>query len=661
MFVFLLGRIKERAFNDNKESYRYTVSGITVLLVVSLIRLFKHQHMFDSMPFLSETVYQNLIEAIGIIAGITLMIAGVSIWLPVRMRGDRKAGQEVQWYAALLKIEREILETEKLDRLFESIPKLVCGSFGFDSSAVFRLHRKSNRYICTNRYNFVPGTAEYIKGSKIESPARPEAIDNLKRTLKSSYSIYLNVNNETTAVIFFWKDEPTEISPDARVMLERIGEIFSHRLTGQLIAEKQDYFEKNWKYVLNARRVIANRSDIKGNIHNFQALFRDAVGSEYLSLAVHDRFRKNMKRYTAGADRRILLESGAGLPVENTQIDTVIASRKYLLIPDVTASSGEKIDSLFLSCGQRSLIAVPIMNHGRVTGVLTLGHPRRGYFNRRALIRAEMMAIALAPALESEISRRAIFERERFLGALAAFDTTAEECPDIKSLVKSAADLLMENIQTTMIRVTTMDRERSHLITRHLKTIRPFNHINTEKTGISKELTPWHQMVLQENRLLLINQNDSESSMSTSEASALVFDGMKSALIVPIVTSGITYGLITLGEMRNWNRFAYDSATILFCKAIAAKVATGIKTLQMSLAITRLKPEQISHIPDSPPRENVLQELKTPVSRIQGSVELLRSKGKPFDEDSEKLVSRIHDSAERLVTLINRDEDLIPQ
>ena len=86
ILAIMLMRIKDKAFTDNKESYRYTTSGVFVLFLVSIIRLLNHQQAFASVPFLSEPVCRDLIEATGIIAGMTLMLAGVSFWLPIKKR-----------------------------------------------------------------------------------------------------------------------------------------------------------------------------------------------------------------------------------------------------------------------------------------------------------------------------------------------------------------------------------------------------------------------------------------------------------------------------------------------------------------------------------------------------------------------------------------------
>ena len=108
-----------------------------------------------------------------------------------------------------------------------------------------------------------------------------------------------------------------------------------------------------------------------------------------MSLAIRDKYRGNYKRYTTGVDRRMLLEDGSHLPIKGTQLDIVVASRKSLLIDDITPFPESNADSLFVSCNQKCMMAVPIINYGRITGVLTLGHMQAGFFNRLDLKRTK--------------------------------------------------------------------------------------------------------------------------------------------------------------------------------------------------------------------------------------------------------------------------------
>ena len=657
ILAILLMRIRDKAFVENRESYRYTAAGIFVLFLVSLVRMLNHQQLFASVPFLSEPVCQDLTEAIGIIAGIALMMAGVSIWLPVKKRRTSELEAEIERNSSVQNIEWEINGIEKVTRLFETVPQLICDKFGLTGSAVFMKPSGCDRFIC--RYSYL---TEFAIGQySIDSSGSQCISDILNKAtirLKAGYCMPLTVNGKVRAVIYFWKVENRQLDSDDIHALERIGRILSERLNRNYISLKEIFYEGNWLYLSQVRRLVSRRIDLKSSLTDFSMMFKQAVGAEYFSLAVLDKARLNMKRYTSGINRRVLLEDGVMLPVEGTQIGTVIGTRQGLLVRDVSVSGGTQIDSLFLSCGQSSLITVPIINYGRVIGCLTLGNPRPGYFSCRDQLRIETMAAALAPAVEAAVMKSAIFERDRYLGALSAFDTIVENSRDIDSLLNSGADILMENVRTTMVRVTLLDPDRSRLHTKALKLIRSFDSINSDTIGLSRELTPWHNMVVREGRLLLINQNYPETSFDEIEAQKLVFEGVNSALIVPIVVNGVTHGLITLGEMRNWDRFAYDSIVILFCKQIAARMASFIKLYNISRLLSKPQKVDRDRLQENDIDRHLLREIKSPLTRLRGSIDLLKTRGIGSGGDSDQMLSAIEKSADHIATLINEDSEL---
>nr|MBN2277714.1 GAF domain-containing protein [candidate division Zixibacteria bacterium] len=656
----LLSRIKDKTFENNRESYKYTISGISALLLVSILRLLKHQSVFGNVPFLSEPVYLDLAEAIGIVAGVALMIGGVSIWLPLKKKRNGQMEREIHQQEALLKIIWEILENDKINRIFNTVPRIICAELNFSSAAVFKKKRRHENYLWSHGFNIDTDLSNKISARPIPATAGIEDLLRIQDELGADGHIPLQINNLTRGVVYFWKSGRALMTAEEQVILRKIERAFKYRLTAQFISLKQQFLEETRHYIMHMKGLVARRKDIKSSLNEIQMLLKSALGAEYMSLAILDRFSKNMRCFTTGLNSRVLLDQGSHLPIENTQIDEVFSSHRSLIIEDVTSSGGQNIDSLFLSCGQKCLMALPLVSYGRVIAVITLGNSRPNFFSHRLLQRAEMLAAVMAPAVESEIGRSIVFVRDRYLGALSSFNARVEASSDINSLLEAAADTLMENIRTTMIRVSMLNRERTELSTCQLKTIRPFDRINVEKTTLAETLTPWHCMAIRENQPLLINQKDASSNMDENEARVLVFEGMQSVLIVPIAVNGITFGLITLGEMRNWMRYSYDASTILFCKEIASRVAGGIKIQRLGRALmndrVNLPDKSIPDIHNG----DILNRLKSPVTSLRGSLDLLRVRGMTPDDISRRVMESMEESTNQIISMINKDE-MIPE
>jgi len=653
LLLILLIKVKEKTFLDNKDSYQYTLGGMTALAIVSLVQLAGHQNLFFGVPFLSEPMYQELIEVIGIIAGVALMIAGVTLWLPAKKKRDNLEIERMKRYESFEKMQRFIETSEDMGRLFEILPELINHQFGIRSTAIFRLSHMSRRFVCTNHSNLAENRKESLE-NLARTAEKAESFFENARSL-AEHSIQVSVNGRIEAILFVWGDHESQIGTEDKSFLNRLGKSLSARIMEQYGALKESFYEKSVDYFFQAKMIFSSRSDIKSKLPALYKIFHEATGAEYLSLSIPEKHRKNVLRYTVGIGGNLLQDGLTNPFFRNTYIDCVYESRRSMLVDNIEARKDFEADSLLISCGQKNLIVVPLVNYGRTIAVLTLGHSRIGRFTRRDLLMAEALSASLAPAVEGEVARHAGFERDKYLGALSTFQAALDKYEDIDSLLRAATDIIVENVSTTVARISVLNNERTELITKALRTIRPFENVKTENVALSREMTPWHNMVINENRLLLINQKDPESYMDYGEAESLVISRVNSALIIPIVIDDATYGIVTLGEMRDWERNSYDSAGISFCKGVAAVVANGIKMLQLSRTLAGPEKGAQVRLTTESPRTDIYREFQTPLTSLRGSIELLRHKGVGWTEGSEDIMTLMERSTEQMMSLLNRD------
>ncbi len=656
IFVILLifmAKIKEKAFNENKESYRYAFWGLLVLGIVSVIQLAGHQMLFSGIPFLSEPVYLELASAIGIVAGIALMIAGVSIWLPAKKKQNEINSITSKTAEAIQIIGRAIDETRNADHLFRIMPELLCRNLGRDGAVVLRRLNRKERFVLTNWYNLSDDKRETLTSltDKMHNPQ--ELIKIIEGEIIAGNHMAVMIKGRVQVLLFLWDNkENTALEFDVKETFPEIERMISKRLEKYYDAVRLAYSEDILHLLTEARNLTMHRSDLKGYLPGLYRLFHRATGAEYFSLAVREKYRHNLRRYIAGINGNILL-GGVTSPVfQENYIDYLMETRQSLLVENVSGQTAYQADSLFGSCGQKCLMAVPIIGAGSPIGIITLGHPAPGRLGRREQVRTEFLAAAIAPIIEAEINRHLGQERDRYLGALAAFETAIEKCGDIESLAEVVSETLLRNIGTTFCRITAMSDDRTRLVTQSLKTIRPFRDANTEPVTISRELIPWHHMALSENRPLLINQNDASSRLDGGEAEMLLFKGVQSALIIPIIINGLTYGTITLGEMREWHRFAYDSAAISFSKALATRLANGIKLVQLSRTLLMSGETAIPWQKRPGTEGDIVRRLKEPMTTMQGSIDLLKIRGGDTAGEAGRIMGMLEKSADRVLSIL---------
>lgn len=652
VLILILTRTKSRLFSENAASYRYSITGLTVLFFVSVLQLIANQRLFWTMPFLSESMYLEMVEIIGIISGITLLIAGASLWIPGHRRGPQAEPAAERADDITGRIILEIIRNKRPEYLFEELPMVIARSFGFDALAVLKYSNRNGRVYLAAHDGLGAECFSDIRRLVDSRKDSTEIFGNVGKPGYPAAELPIRIAGQQVGGMYFWKSGIDRILERDQIALNRISEVVSSHIAGHFSRTKSEYYETGWRHYFQLVDILRGNGSLKSRIALISELFHQATGSEYFSLAVMLNGQENIRRYTCGLNGNILLD-GLSNPVGRSgYFAKVVESGRGVIIQDAVESDLVSKDSLIIECGQNSLLAVPMTNMGRVLGVLTLGHKRAGFFDRRRLFRAEMLASALIPAAEKELGQNAVECRERYLHALLTFDRESEDIQNIDMLLNRAAEMIQKNLMTTMVRIGALDAGNMSLSTRALHTIRPFDRAEVEKVNLSSKTTFWHHLAACEQRPLLISRENSETRMSKSECEALVFDTVQSALIVPITINGLTFGLITLGEERKWQRYSYDAAAINFVRELAARVAMAIKLLKFSQAFVseRTVARKPLVVDD---RQHLLNRLKSPASTIRGSLELLKREETLDAERSRRLVSMMDESTEEIMAVLN--------
>lgn len=656
LFLVLIIKIKIRTFGENRQSYRYIFSGLSVLLIVSMIRLLNGQNLFPASSVISDFFYLDLIEVTGIVTGITLLLAGVAVWIPGRKRDAAIDGEKPDFHEEVRHIQREILDTGNINALFDTVPEMICGTFGFIAAAVFRYSHVGNGMICTDRFQVGErvsrGPAPVDNGGRFAV----DDIDNLQQRFQADYGMTIKLSDRTGAVILFWLEQPRHLAAETYSLLDHFGRLISLKLEMRLQSLKLTYYNDNRRLVKLLEKTVAGDNPFEVGFRKIQRVFRAALGIEYLSLAIREKGVNNIRRFTAGINSTILLESGGHPDLTTSPFRSVFETGRSLLIDDTTEEGLEWGDDLVQSCGQKSILMIPIISRNRVLAVLQLGHSRDRYFRSIDQVRAREMAGVLSRFVENDISRRAINKRETYLASLAALDNNLTNAADTRSLFDTAADILLQNIDTTAVRITRFDHKQGRLMTEAFCSKRSFNDINLEPVPISDKDTNCHYRVINDRHSLTVDQNREDAAMSENESARLVFAGVKTAVLVPIVVNSLCLGVISLGEMRRRERFTYDAAMIMFCREVATKLATGIKINMLGRAVIR--DTEKNRIPrELFPERHIIREMKSPVTNLRGSLDLLKLQKFGRRGLPQRIIKTLNESTDQLVSIINKESN----
>jgi GAF domain-containing protein len=460
LFIILLVKIRERTFAENKVSYYYTFAGLSVLGFVALLQLAGHQNMLFAVPFLSEEMYRNLAEVTGIIVGIALLIGGVSYWLPTRSKiGSTTTQKDLSDYP-LKQIERILYNSSDSRLLLKRLIKSICRSFDFSGYAVYRFNRDKGRFVSIDHSNL---EIEPITDFDYSGNENGFKLNRIREESGFDYCMPLKISGTIESAVFFVKHNSTDLTDREKTTLKDLTRILSQRLTAVYLQRKNGFNESCWQYLMTSERLLSSGGSIKTCLGKIYNLFSQAVGSDYLSLAIARNESNDLYRYTVGINGNVLVE-GINFPVPgDTYLGEVLNSKKTVSYDDIDLIDSDHVGSLFKSCGLRNLLATPVIGNGRIVGVVTLGSRLPGKFKKSDKLLAELLSRSLSPIIQREIYNTAISNREKLLENIIGFDFKSKRIEKTEQYFKSAAKFILDSINTTMVQISVLNRAGTSL------------------------------------------------------------------------------------------------------------------------------------------------------------------------------------------------------
>ncbi len=99
------------------------------------------------------------------------------------------------------------------------------------------------------------------------------------------------------------------------------------------------------------------------------------------------------------------------------------------------------------------------------------------------------------------------------------------------------------------------------------------------QTTIPLDRVHWHKQAVLTGRVMVINQRETRTQMDEDEESLALIAGTRSALIIPLTSGSKTIGVISLAELRCWERNHFSLSETLFSRAVANIIAQVLASL----------------------------------------------------------------------------------
>jgi transcriptional regulator with GAF, ATPase, and Fis domain len=456
----------------------------------------------------------------------------------------------------------------------------------------------------------------------------------------------LIVTGKLSGLFLLWHDQKASGNGSNNVDLKLAVDIIVRKVELDKLRLAEEFRDRQQAWLQSFSEVVDSQQCIKDSLPQMAKWIKEKIPAELISMTIiYD--GKNLQRLTVGPDGTLLAEKGLDLPSDRF-LEYLLKRNQPVMLKDVRYKTTVPIDKMIYNAGMRSLAAFPLVHGGMPAGCILLASPQDNRFTRWE---TELLKNAI-PWFENlaalEIYRARVSMRERRLERLVDFLSDCGRTAGLQELFQKATELLSQELKTSVVRISTYENGGSFLKSCALSVLRPIEGIAPADGHMILSLMPNHEQVRDTGRLILVNQQTTDSRITQAEATQIATPDVESALLIPVKVDEEVVAVISLAETRSWNRYQYSEIDILFASSIAKALSLTIQIAIRDRANTRVRPSHRRLFAKQVNDSEVRSRIKSSLAGILGSVELIKSRQTSPDQNIERYLSIIDRSAQKI-------------
>ena len=695
-FSLLIWKFKRKYFEHCPQSWRLLALGTFILFMAGTTKFVHNFYINENLamskpyPFFTSTV-----EVLAYIAGVLFVLFGFLKWGSALLN-LRKAGTLRLRQLTCIKTVLSVLNHRKnLDEtLKESLPG-VMKVMGYKMGVIFKPTFRSPEMILVahwgvpapNIFNLygLPSTnplyqettksKEVITTSNIMSLPEYGTLFSTEDEIGSFACVPIKFCGKILGLLGIYDSKSDRFSYQEIQFLTSLGETLGlaakQSLTSERNKKRRDYISS----VENISRITQENLPLDEAFPQISTELKKIIDFDYVSLAIADRSAQNIKRISFGTSGRVLVDRGSSIPTDSATVGKVMKSGEVWIEEDIRSSStlgkdeNFREDELVKACGIRSRLILPLFSKRSVCGALSLGHQRPGFYSPNDGKWLKPVCQQLSLFIQENKLLEKLKKEEHLSLLLSDRSLKLVQNEDTKAFLNEIASGLTEELPRSFVRITLLNKERDHLTAQALCQIRK-EGINLRKIEeFPLRDLPWHRLTLEAKRPMLIDQDDPESLMPKEEARLILDERIRSALLVPLFLNQEAVGVISLGEMRNWERQPLTEEETAFVKHMGNQVSLALEKGVLLRSNERMREklkgfkEKVDKVGGwsnlSPSFSELSYEVSNPLTSILGSAELLRLKEPNLNPENFKYIQNIQTGANRIQKVLEKFLDSV--
>jgi formate hydrogenlyase transcriptional activator len=309
--------------------------------------------------------------------------------------------------------------------------------------------------------------------------------------------------------------------------------------------------------------------------HDFAALALYVEEKDSLHVHAFDRARPDTDIY-----------EGEPVPVEGTLTGLAFATRRavYRSPIDEGETHAPMARRFFEQQGLQSFCCVPLISHGQVRGVLTLGSRQRDAMTAEDVELLERLAGQIAIGVENSLNfERARKERER-AEALLQVNNAITTNLDLGDLLRATSDCLRQYFKHDLAGMALYDAEADQLRVHTLDSSQPIDRYVEEGFLMSLDETPAGRAFTTRRPVLLDRLEDWGIPSPVMERA--IAAGIRSAVNAPLISHDRVLGAVVVASRQE---AAFEESDAEFLCHIARQLAIAVENALQYREIEGLK------------------------------------------------------------------------
>lgn len=521
-----------------------------------------------------------------------------------------------------------------------------------------RTKDKGSANIMRHEYSYSLDVDDIIRASRVR--ISENIIRDWELSQKNIYSITFSFfrDDRTNYVIklYFDKLSKNDIDLDAKATIKKLVERNLKSIQTIAVKEKENSIIQYQNHMFS---IAGQNTDLTDYLKEITPSLSALVPYDYISLAVIDSAVENMHRYSFTDIGGALIERGICYPLNKTVTRKAALENRLMVIGNL-GSDFYRDDYHLYKCGYTSRLIYPISDsQGKILAVVTLASVTPGKYRDMNEDDLKFINRPFARMIEFHQTNKMMNTLRKQIGSSFSLAFSLEEKGLMNDFYKETARVLSETLPATMCRIWGYDADSNslHSLGYHSLHKRADNRLKP----IGLELLPHHKRAIQMGKPIIVNQNNPENQMDDSEIDALGVPGMKSAILAPMKLKEQVLGVVSVGEIRNWERRSLGPQELLFAQIISTLTAL-VSALSESTDRAKGYREKIQRMEQSSYLYDTYNELpnrlSSPISSILGAAQILKNNYGSDQSELNKFTGIIVRGAETIITELNKFDDI---